>query len=187
MLEQGRQYTTWLYGNQYDKLWDRFSPEMRQTFGSVTELASFAGPRRQPPGPRAGRRGRARRARGAVPRVQPDRVVRQRAPTDAHRVEPGRGRRGHRPACSGPDDRTYRSVDPAAERHLALHRQEHDLAGLIRQAEHQHLRPEPRDVPVAQVHRRDHQPADQLLGRYSARSWALEVFSPSGPKSIHSL
>jgi len=43
LLEQGRQYTTWLYGSEYDKLWDRFSPEMRQTFGSVTDLASFAG------------------------------------------------------------------------------------------------------------------------------------------------
>lgn len=43
LLEQGRQYTRWLYGSQYDKLWDRFSPEMRQTFGSVAELASFAG------------------------------------------------------------------------------------------------------------------------------------------------
>ncbi len=42
VLEQGRQYTTWLYGSQYDKLWDRFSPEMRQTFGSVGELATFA-------------------------------------------------------------------------------------------------------------------------------------------------
>jgi len=43
LLEQGRQYTDWLYGSQYQKLWDRFSPEMRQTFGSVSELASFAG------------------------------------------------------------------------------------------------------------------------------------------------
>lgn len=43
LLEQGRQYTDWLYENEYDKLWDRFSPEMRQTFGSVTDLASFAG------------------------------------------------------------------------------------------------------------------------------------------------
>ena len=41
-LEQGRMYTTWLYQNQYQKLWDRFSPEMRQTFGSVTDLATFA-------------------------------------------------------------------------------------------------------------------------------------------------
>lgn len=41
-LEQGRLYTSWLYGNQYQKLWDRFSPEMRQTFGSVGDLASFA-------------------------------------------------------------------------------------------------------------------------------------------------
>ena len=43
LLEQGRLYTTWLYGSQYEKLWDRFSPEMRQSFGSVADLASFAG------------------------------------------------------------------------------------------------------------------------------------------------
>jgi len=42
LLEQGRMYTAWLYGNEYNKLWDRFSPEMRQTFGSVADLASFA-------------------------------------------------------------------------------------------------------------------------------------------------
>jgi len=43
LLEQGRLYTTWLYGSQYEKLWDRFAPEMRQSFGSVADLASFAG------------------------------------------------------------------------------------------------------------------------------------------------
>ena len=43
LLEQGRLYTAWLYGSEYQKLWDRFSPEMRQTFGSVGDLASFAG------------------------------------------------------------------------------------------------------------------------------------------------
>jgi hypothetical protein len=42
-VQQGRQYTAWLYGSEYHKLWDRFSPEMRQTFGSVSDLASFAG------------------------------------------------------------------------------------------------------------------------------------------------
>jgi len=42
-VQHGRLYTSWLYGNEYNKLWDRFSPEMRQTFGSVGELASFAG------------------------------------------------------------------------------------------------------------------------------------------------
>jgi hypothetical protein len=41
-VEHGRQYTAWLYGNEYNKLWDRFSPEMRQTFGSVADLATFA-------------------------------------------------------------------------------------------------------------------------------------------------
>jgi hypothetical protein len=43
LLEQGRLYTTWLYGSEYEKLWDRFSPDMRQSFGSVADLASFAG------------------------------------------------------------------------------------------------------------------------------------------------
>jgi hypothetical protein len=43
LLKQGRQYTAWLYGSQYEKLWERFSPDMRQTFGSVTDLARFAG------------------------------------------------------------------------------------------------------------------------------------------------
>jgi len=42
-MQEGRTYTAWLYGSQYQKLWDRFSPEMRQTFGSVAELADFAG------------------------------------------------------------------------------------------------------------------------------------------------
>jgi hypothetical protein len=42
-VQHGRQYTAWLYGNEYNKLWNRFSPEMRQTFGSVADLASFAG------------------------------------------------------------------------------------------------------------------------------------------------
>jgi hypothetical protein len=42
-VQHGRLYTSWLYGNEYNKLWDHFSPEMRQTFGSVGELASFAG------------------------------------------------------------------------------------------------------------------------------------------------
>ncbi|MGH7509172.1 MAG: hypothetical protein ACREMZ_06850 [Gemmatimonadales bacterium] len=43
LVQQGRIYTEWLYGSEYDKLWERFSPEMRQTFGSVADLASFAG------------------------------------------------------------------------------------------------------------------------------------------------
>ncbi len=43
LLQQGRQYTDWLYGSQYEKLWNRFSPDMRQTFGTVGELATFAG------------------------------------------------------------------------------------------------------------------------------------------------
>jgi hypothetical protein len=42
-VEQGRTYTAWLYGSEYNKLWEHFSPEMRQTFGTVSDLASFAG------------------------------------------------------------------------------------------------------------------------------------------------
>jgi hypothetical protein len=42
-VEQGRMYTAWLYGNEYKKLWERFSPEMQQSFGSVSDLANFAG------------------------------------------------------------------------------------------------------------------------------------------------
>jgi hypothetical protein len=42
LMQEGRTYTAWLYGSEYNKLWDRFSPEMRQTFGSVADLSSFA-------------------------------------------------------------------------------------------------------------------------------------------------
>src|SRR4051812_39702453 len=42
LMKEGRTYTAWLYGSECNKLWDRFSPEMRQTFGSVADLANFA-------------------------------------------------------------------------------------------------------------------------------------------------
>jgi hypothetical protein len=42
-LEQGRTYTTWLYGREYGKLWERLTPEMRHVFGSAAELGAFAG------------------------------------------------------------------------------------------------------------------------------------------------
>jgi hypothetical protein len=41
-MQEGRRYTAWLYGSEYQRLWERFSPEMQQTFGSVADLASFA-------------------------------------------------------------------------------------------------------------------------------------------------
>jgi hypothetical protein len=53
-LEQGRTYTAWLYQSQYQKLWDRFSPEMRQTFGSAADLAAFAGEAVRQLGPERG-------------------------------------------------------------------------------------------------------------------------------------
>ena len=39
----GRQYTQWFYGQEFDQLWERFSPEMKQTFPTAAELARFAG------------------------------------------------------------------------------------------------------------------------------------------------
>jgi hypothetical protein len=65
LLEQGRQYTTWLYRSQYQKLWDRFSPDMQQTFGSVADLASFAGRAIERLGPE--KRALDERVNGAAP------------------------------------------------------------------------------------------------------------------------
>jgi hypothetical protein len=42
-MEQGRTYTTWLYGKEYGKLWERMTPEFRRVFGSASELGRFAG------------------------------------------------------------------------------------------------------------------------------------------------
>jgi hypothetical protein len=39
----GRQYTQWFYGQEFDRLWERFSPEMKETFPTAAELATFAG------------------------------------------------------------------------------------------------------------------------------------------------
>ena len=41
--EQGRAYTAMFYGREFDQLWTRFSPEMKQTFPTAAELARFAG------------------------------------------------------------------------------------------------------------------------------------------------
>ena len=40
-IEQGRTYADWLFSGDLDKLWARFSPEMRRTFPSVAELSAF--------------------------------------------------------------------------------------------------------------------------------------------------
>ena len=42
-MEQGRIYTSWLYGAEYGKLWNRFTPELQRVFGSASELGAFAG------------------------------------------------------------------------------------------------------------------------------------------------
>ncbi|HEX6643210.1 MAG TPA: hypothetical protein VF037_00950 [Gemmatimonadales bacterium] len=39
----GRLYTEWFYGQDFDRLWERFSPELKQEFPSAAELARFAG------------------------------------------------------------------------------------------------------------------------------------------------
>jgi hypothetical protein len=40
---QGREYTRWFYDREFDKLWAKFSPEMRRTFATPAELATLAG------------------------------------------------------------------------------------------------------------------------------------------------
>jgi len=42
-MEQGRLYTSWLFGGRFEQLYARFSPEMQRTFPSVAELSSFVG------------------------------------------------------------------------------------------------------------------------------------------------
>lgn len=39
--ETGRQYTTWFYGGEADRLWELFSPEMKKALGSVEKLKEF--------------------------------------------------------------------------------------------------------------------------------------------------
>jgi hypothetical protein len=39
----GRTYTAWLQDREFEKLWQRFSPEMQRTFASSADLAAFAG------------------------------------------------------------------------------------------------------------------------------------------------
>ncbi|HET7601524.1 MAG TPA: hypothetical protein VFK36_00815 [Gemmatimonadales bacterium] len=41
--QQGRAYTDWFYQRNFEPLWNRFSPEMKQTFPTPESLASFAG------------------------------------------------------------------------------------------------------------------------------------------------
>jgi hypothetical protein len=37
----GRQYTTWFYTGEIDRIWERFSPEMKKAMGSVETLRAF--------------------------------------------------------------------------------------------------------------------------------------------------
>ena len=41
--DRGREYTRWLFDRDFDRLWAKFSPEMRRTFTTSRELATFAG------------------------------------------------------------------------------------------------------------------------------------------------
>jgi hypothetical protein len=41
-VEQGREYTRLLYARDYDRLWGRFSPDMRRTFATAADLSAFA-------------------------------------------------------------------------------------------------------------------------------------------------
>jgi hypothetical protein len=42
-MEQGRTYTDWLYDKEYNKLFERMTPELQRVFGSASELGKFAG------------------------------------------------------------------------------------------------------------------------------------------------
>lgn len=42
-MQQGREYTAWLYQKHYHKLWQRMTPEMHELFASPEEFAAFAG------------------------------------------------------------------------------------------------------------------------------------------------
>src|ERR1700732_2961655 len=79
LIQEGRTYTTWLYSNEYNKLWDRFSPEMRQTFGSVADLSSFATRALQHLGSEQGR------VDDKVKEAEPDRVYSRSASFDKSR------------------------------------------------------------------------------------------------------
>lgn len=52
--EQGRAYTEWFYGQEFDKLWAKLSPEMQGTFGTPQGLAAFAGETVRQLGPETG-------------------------------------------------------------------------------------------------------------------------------------
>jgi hypothetical protein len=42
-LETGRQYTKWFYAGEADKLWEKFSPEMKKALVSADNLRAFRG------------------------------------------------------------------------------------------------------------------------------------------------
>jgi hypothetical protein len=43
VLDQGRQYTAWLYQEKYQRLWLRMAPEMRDLFDGPRDLRAFTG------------------------------------------------------------------------------------------------------------------------------------------------
>ena len=40
-LETGRQYTSWFYAGETAKLWEKFTPEMKQAIGTAEGLKQF--------------------------------------------------------------------------------------------------------------------------------------------------
>ena len=164
LLQQGRQYTAWLYGSQYEKLWNRFSPDMRQTFGSVSDLASFAGQAVTRLGREQGQ------VDEKVETASPLRIYSRTSTFDRSRhkmlLEWTMAEDGAvtglvlRPALDG---EARWLVHSSAQRDLSLHREQHHLTRLARQAQHQHLGQESRDVAAAEVHRGHDQAPHQIL------------------------
>ena len=62
-----------------------------------------------------------------------------------------------------PEKKKRRTEHPAAQRYVAVGREQHHAALFVRRAEYQHFRFEPVYLACAQVHRGHHQPANERL------------------------
>src|SRR2546429_551300 len=71
---------------------------------------------------------------------------------------------------------------PAAIGYRAFGGEQHHTAGVVRDSQHQHLGIEPRDAALAQVHRRDDLPADEILDTIEIRELRAGRFDPGRAK-----
>src|SRR5437016_2525431 len=71
---------------------------------------------------------------------------------------------------------------PAAGGDRAFGGEQHHAAGVVRDSQHQHLGREPRDAALAQVHRRDDLPPDEILDTIEIRELRAGRFDPGRAK-----